>query len=490
MKKKTIIISVISALVIAAAAAITVAAISINSRSHVDFKLNNDNIGLEEPAQISALLKDIRPGDEDGASQNSSGNDNSEDEMLYDVSRIPAVTGLMRLGGQEDSINLVWSEFGGVNGFKVYRRTSGSDGAYTLFSTVKRANLEIRNLSQGCKYDFKVAAFITDGSGTYEGPAAEATFATEPKSVSGFKLADADEDSVTLKWKAVEDADGYSMQRCFGGEWSDYKTFDADTTEFTDEDLKSGKAYYYRICSYREDSDGFLYSETKDVYTFAGLIAPEDTGSESRIGRVSLDYSSVDYADGYEIYFSDDNKTFKLIDDIDSTFYNSDRLTDGEVYYFRVCPYHIVDGDKKLRGPYLSMDFTANTDIYDEEVGDTYVEVCIEDQHMWYIKDGEIYLESDIVSGNRYSMDTPKGFYSVLGKTSPCTLTGEDYVSYVDYWMPFIGGAYGLHDASWRSSFGGSIYEGDGSHGCVNLPTDIAEELYDTIEIGTPVIIY
>ena len=48
--------------------------------------------------------------------------------------------------------------------------------------------------------------------------------------------------------------------------------------------------------------------------------------------------------------------------------------------------------------------------------------------------------------------------------------------------MPFVYGQ-GLHDASWQSSFGGNRYKtGAGSHGCVNLPTDQAALIYNTIE--------
>jgi hypothetical protein len=55
--------------------------------------------------------------------------------------------------------------------------------------------------------------------------------------------------------------------------------------------------------------------------------------------------------------------------------------------------------------------------------------------------------------------------------------------------MPFLGG-YGLHDASWRSEFGGDIYIHEGSHGCPNMPVEIAGQVYDNVSIGTPVIVY
>ena len=55
--------------------------------------------------------------------------------------------------------------------------------------------------------------------------------------------------------------------------------------------------------------------------------------------------------------------------------------------------------------------------------------------------------------------------------------------------MPFYGG-YGFHDASWRSKFGGSIYNYSGSHGCINLPKSKAGTLYDLIDKEVPIVIF
>ena len=60
----------------------------------------------------------------------------------------------------------------------------------------------------------------------------------------------------------------------------------------------------------------------------------------------------------------------------------------------------------------------------------------------------------------------------------------------MNYWMPFLGNAYGLHDASWRSRFGGSIYSYAGSHGCINLPREKAAELFDLVNVGDKVNIH
>ena len=403
---------------------------------------------------------------------------------------IPAITGLERVSESSDGIVLKWDDIPGVDGYHIYRQDlTAEDPSYRPFATIEKQGLDIRNLTTGCKYGFKIAPFIKSGGATYEGEAVEVSFSTIPASVENFRMTDATKTTTSMAWDKNDRADGYVLQRCESGKWSDYQTFGADTTEFTDEGLKPNKAYYYRLCSYREDSTGKLLGETAVIYTVAGLLGPEDDGSASKLGRVSLDYEESDYATGYKIYYSKDQEDWEELTDTDSTHYSTSRLENGETYYFRIYPYKEVDA-YKITGTCTELDFVANTEIYDKEVGDTYVEVSLDDQHMWYIVDGDVYIDSDCVTGNYGSADTPKGYFEVNAKASPCTLKGDDYVSYVTYWMPFIGGGWGLHDATWRSSFGGSIYKGGGSHGCVNLPYDVAEKMYEVIEVGTPVIVY
>ena len=55
--------------------------------------------------------------------------------------------------------------------------------------------------------------------------------------------------------------------------------------------------------------------------------------------------------------------------------------------------------------------------------------------------------------------------------------------------MPFNGNV-GMHDATWRNKFGSNFYKYSGSHGCINLPFYVAENIYGYIEKGTPVICY
>lgn len=116
----------------------------------------------------------------------------------------------------------------------------------------------------------------------------------------------------------------------------------------------------------------------------------------------------------------------------------------------------------------------------------TYIKVSISKQKLWYYKKGKLKYSSNVVTGLRNEHDTPRGTFTIQGKMRKVYLIGEDYKTYVNYWMPF-NGPYGLHDATWRSYFGGTIYKYNGSHGCVNLPYKTAKYLYNHVPVGTVV---
>lgn len=124
------------------------------------------------------------------------------------------------------------------------------------------------------------------------------------------------------------------------------------------------------------------------------------------------------------------------------------------------------------------------------DIGDTYIEVDMTNQKLYGYKDGNLVVETDIVTGNmRRNWDTPAGVNFVYKKQKNRVLRGEGYASPVDFWMP-VKGAIGIHDADWRKEFGGDIYLRSGSHGCINVPVDVMPTVYEEFEVGTPVIMF
>ena len=147
----------------------------------------------------------------------------------------------------------------------------------------------------------------------------------------------------------------------------------------------------------------------------------------------------------------------------------------------------IRSGESQTREPVYGQKAASHGE---NDYGDTYVEINLTAQHLFFYKEGKLVVESDFVSGNvSKGWGTPAGTYSLTYKQKNAVLKGENYETPVDYWMPFNGGI-GLHDATWRSSFGGTIYKTGGSHGCINLPHSVAGKIYENISAGVPVICY
>lgn len=126
----------------------------------------------------------------------------------------------------------------------------------------------------------------------------------------------------------------------------------------------------------------------------------------------------------------------------------------------------------------------------ENEIGNTYLEISITRQHVWFYMDGKLRTDGPVVTGNpNRGWSTVTGTYMLNYKQKGATLSGPGYEAGVTYWMPFYGNI-GIHDASWRYSFGGEIYKRNGTHGCVNAPFHLAKIIFENIEEGTPIICY
>lgn len=130
--------------------------------------------------------------------------------------------------------------------------------------------------------------------------------------------------------------------------------------------------------------------------------------------------------------------------------------------------------------------------------GKRYIDVDIAEQHVrFYNEAGELFWETDCITGSPDGRhNTVEGVWKLNDKESPSVLKGYEngkkiYETKVTFWMPFEGNSIGFHDATWQPGFGGTMYaNGYGSHGCVNLSYQAAEELYGLIREGDVVIVH
>ncbi|HAC61428.1 MAG TPA: hypothetical protein DCF66_04610 [Lachnospiraceae bacterium] len=146
---------------------------------------------------------------------------------------------------------------------------------------------------------------------------------------------------------------------------------------------------------------------------------------------------------------------------------------------------------EKKKGTLEPVYFTTGLCRDKNDIGNTYVEIDLTNQHMWFYKNGSLIVDTPVVTGNpQKNNETPSGgVWSLKGKYRNATLKGEGYATPVDYWLPFNGGV-GIHDLQKRYYFGGSVYNGAGSHGCINTPLVAVKLIYNGIGDGTPVVVY
>ncbi len=135
--------------------------------------------------------------------------------------------------------------------------------------------------------------------------------------------------------------------------------------------------------------------------------------------------------------------------------------------------------------------FTAQ-DRSSNDIGGTYVEVCLTEQKLYLYENYQLKLETPVITGcHNTGYDTPSGsVWAIDGKKYQMQFTLFDVA--VEYWLPFNDDC-GIHDAYWRNDAeytDPSYYLENGSHGCVNTPYDAMETVFETVEIGYPVIVY
>lgn len=112
--------------------------------------------------------------------------------------------------------------------------------------------------------------------------------------------------------------------------------------------------------------------------------------------------------------------------------------------------------------------------------------ISISQQRMWAYE-GDTVMITSLVSTGKPGFDTPIGDFSVVVK-KPIEdmegLIGGEYYNVTDVpdVMYFTGVGHAIHGTYWHNNFGAVM-----SHGCVNLPLDVAAWLYDWTPMGTPV---
>lgn len=237
-----------------------------------------------------------------------------------------------------------------------------------------------------------------------------------------------------------------------------------------------------------------------DSETILSWVNIDENGDIQVDEEAATDWVQTNLADEYDTYVTGYTRTFKST--MDGTI-QMPLGTDGAgIYGWKTNVTdttaelidHIKAGNSVTLEPVWRQEgFRLNSNSGVVYTGDTYVEVDKCHQHLWYYVNGELYMDCDIVSGLESDPEraTPIGVGFIRTREKDVTLGTMDVQGYecpVSYWMPFTYLGIGLHDLN-RSAYGGEIYLTNGSHGCINMPLESAQKLFEKVTVGTPVLV-
>ena len=285
-----------------------------------------------------------------------------------------------------------------------------------------------------------------------------------------------------------------------------------DSKEYENISITLPRDFYKRAAVESDNPRLVQQKEELNAIAFRSLDIDVHGGVMEKI--YLKDYADIDFNGDYEI---NRDKLSSYVDKLAEKYdtIGIDRklkLPNGKTYEIKgtekdTYGYHmdkeatveeILDAIQNGRSEIFTINYTGGRErgTNGTDVGETYIFVNLTTQKLTAVKDGEVLLESDFVSGldSDPKRRTPEGTYSIREHETATTLTGRDgegeYNTYVNYWMALDYTGVGLHDAGWRDKFGGSIYKTDGSHGCVNLPVEVAQTLFYNYDLGDPVFLY
>ncbi len=282
-----------------------------------------------------------------------------------------------------------------------------------------------------------------------------------------------------------------------------YKVVEEAVSEL-EEEVSIDQEGCYTVAAIRSD-DHILNETVNNLNKYCGTKIHFDFGDNSEVldGNIIKDWITLD---GTQVSFDESNvkgyvdglakrhDTFGLKREFTTSKGKKITVSGGDYGWWTDRPSTTEEITNAIKSTYVGdmepVYFGRAMVHGDSDIGPDYVEVDLDEQHVYLYKDGQLVTETDCVSGKAVNgSSTPEGTYGITYKERDAELVGENYSSAVKYWMPFNGNV-GLHDAPWRKQFGGEIYINSGSHGCVNLPSEAAKIIFDNVVKGEPVIVY
>lgn len=423
----------------------------------------------------------------------------SSDPASLVVMTTPASTSSLSVKSTAvNSIILKWSKVTPATDYLFYRAEQKKDGSYSGYTFVKKispATLVFKNtgLQSGKFYKYKMIVRRSQSGITKKSEPKAIKVMTTVGTPTNFRTTKATATSITLGWGSVPRATKYELYKKTTGSNSYKKVITTKKTTVRDKYVSAGANYTYRVRAFRKAGNKTYYGSYATVSASTAVKAVSGVKTKSMLGRALITWNGISGSNGYDVFMLT-NGDYKYKASTTYPRYLSGKLKAGKVYSFAIKAYRTVSGQKVYgTSKYVQVKIVGTA--YGKKPSGTWVEVCTTTQTLYMYVNNKLYLSTPVVTGNAYGgLATTPGYHHVLSKSANTQLVGSSggstWNTFVNYWLGFTYDGQGIHDAPWRSEYGGDIYKGNGSHGCVNTPYEKAGKVFSKAFVGMPVIIF
>lgn len=229
-------------------------------------------------------------------------------------------------------VTVKWTKLGYAQGYRVYRKTTGSwkllntvsgDKSYFIDSTAK----------SGTAYTYTIRAVY---NGDYSGYVSSGT-KLKALAMPVLKSAGNTVNGVKVTWSKVSGANGYYVYRKVpGGSWARIANIKSGTTvSYLDKTAKNNKTYIYTVKAY---SGSYKSAHEGDGVTTKFVTAPKVSSAVSTKSGIKIKYNAISGADSYRIYRKTVNGSWELLGTVKkgTVTYLDKTAKKGQTYIYTV----------------------------------------------------------------------------------------------------------------------------------------------------------
>lgn len=257
------------------------------------------------------------------------------------------VEGLNTLSVWTTQLKLGWTKFDNMTGYEIYRSTK-INGRYILIARTNNVdNYTNTRLYANTTYYYKIRTFKLVGRTRVYGAYSDIVTVKTGPVAPRIAVALADYNALNITVNGVKGATKYEIYRsdAKNGEYAKIGELEK-SGRYTDENLTTGEAYYYKVRACHTTCGGF----SAIVNKIPVPKTPNVGLSINENKRVKLAINEINGADGYEVWRSSYRSIrYSLIGTTETTEY-IDEVALNRRYYYKVRAYRIVDGKKVYSG--------------------------------------------------------------------------------------------------------------------------------------------